>query len=415
MNLALLLKQPLLKKTLLKQLAYYANGWYVFEDKQATAHKVKNNVTDQYAFKKVDSSKAKVVIVAKTHYRQSWQSYTSISKKELQQILILQKSNENSAATIFQVVSNGAIDGYEVKKTTFDALLLNELGEQRLLIPETDLISLEKEQQDSFTNNQVWLASLETPVGTLFASCFADKSTSSYAKGLIANIEAFKLSSGLPSEITATYINQQSYATFLFSCLTLQKIDQLYRKVAFNAKSWFKIKDLHFLYWLPLLTATAFYLLSNSYLWLQTYNIESELAEQGSEVSQLLNDKYQQDQQSQLLNLLNTEFSKTSTVHQHWAIVYQLVESGMVIERLSFAQNVISIRGQAPNASKVLTEITKDPYVIDASFKGSVLKSRGQESFTLELVSKKVQDLRSSEVKIDKAQAEVKTKETAIP
>lgn len=414
MNLALLLKQPQLKKYLSKQLAYYASGWYIFESKKVVAGTPQNSEHDEYTFKTVDSSKAKVVIVAKSHYRQTWLSYPAVSKKELQQILTLQKSNENSAATIFHVVSSSAIDGYEVKKTTFDTLLLNELGEQRLLIPETELFNFQ-EQQNDFNKNKAWLASLETPVGTLFASCFAEKSTSSYAKGLIANIDAFKLSSGLPSEIIPTYINQQSYATFLFSSLTLQKIDQLYRKVAFNAKSWFKIKDLHFLYWLPLLTATGFYLLSNSYLWLQTYNIESELAEQGSEVSQLLNDKYQQDQQSQLLNLLNTEFSKTSTVHQHWAIVYQLVESGMVIERLSFAQNVISIRGQAPNASKVLTEITKDPYVIDASFKGSVLKSRGQESFTLELVSKKVQNLGSSEAKIDKAQTEVKTKETAIP
>ena len=81
-----------------------------------------------------------------------------------------------------------------------------------------------------------------------------------------------------------------------------------------------------------MLTACAFYLLTNSYLWLQSYSIESELAEQGSEVSQLLNDKYKQEQQSQLLNLLNTEFSKTTTVHGHWSLVYQLVESGMVLD-----------------------------------------------------------------------------------
>lgn len=392
MNLALLIKQPFLKKILLKQLAYYANGWYVFEDKQVTKSPVEDITAKeinigQYSFKAIESSKAKVVIVAKTHYRQSWQSYTSVSKKELQQILSLQKSNENSAATIFQVVPNIAIDGFEVKKTTFDKTLLSELGEQRLLIPETELLSL---QEDQIDNNQAWLSSLETPAGTLFVSCFADKNASSYAKGLISNIDAFKLSSGLPGEITPIYIDKQSYASFLFNCFTQKKIDQLYRKIALNVKAWFKTKDLHLLYWAPLLTASVFYLFTNSYLWLQSYNIESELKEQGSEVRQLLNNKVKQDQQSQLLNLLNKEFSKTTTVHEHWSLVYQLVESGMVINRLSFAENLISVRGMAPNASKVLTEIAKNPSVKSAGFKGAVRKSKGQDTFILELVPKKV-------------------------
>lgn len=386
MNLALLLKQPLLKKTLLKQLAYYANGWSVFKNVQDLNSTSKDSVTDEYCFKAVDSSNAKIVIVAKKHYRQLWQSYTSISKKELQQVLTLQKSTENAAATIFQVVTNAAIDGYDVKRTIFDVQLLNELGEQRLLIPETELFSLQNEQQEISTDNQVWLLSLETPVGLLFASFFADKCTSSYAKGLVSNIETYKLSSGLPGEITPTYINKQNYASFLFNCLAQQKIDHLYRKIAFNVKAWFKAKDLHLLYWTPLLTASVFYLLTNSYLWLQSYSIESDLAEQGSEVSLLLNNKHQQDQQSQLLKFLNSEFSKTATVHGHWSLVYQLVESGMVINRLSFSENLLSVRGKAPNASKTLTEISGSPYVNKASFKGAVSKSRGLESFVLEIV-----------------------------
>ena len=52
MNLALLLKQPLLKKALLKQLAYYANGWYAFKEQQSTADKDKHDFTEQYVLKK---------------------------------------------------------------------------------------------------------------------------------------------------------------------------------------------------------------------------------------------------------------------------------------------------------------------------------------------------------------------------
>jgi len=411
-NLALLLKQPLLKKYLLKQLAYYANGWFVFDAKKTAGIESKQNTIDEYSFNAVETSNAKVIIVAKAHYSQSWQSYTSVSKKELQQILILHKNSENSAATIFQVVNNNAIDGYDVKKITFDAELLKALGNQRLLIPETELFGMQ-EQQGYFNANLAWLSSLDTPAGTLFASFFADKCVSSYAKGLVTNIETFRLSSGLPLDITPTNINKQSYASFLFNCFAQQKIDRLYRKVAFSPKAWFKASDLHLLYWAPLLTASVFYLLTNSYLWLQSYNIESNLAEMGSEVSELLNNKYQQDQQSQMLNLLNNEFSKTTTVHRHWSLVYQLVESGMVIDRLNFSEGVLSIRGKAENASKVLTEIAKTPNVTSASFKGSVLKSRGKESFTLELVSKKITVLASEVAKIDNTELEVETKEKA--
>ena len=392
MNLALLLKQPLLKKHLFKQLAYYANGWYVFENTQPEQGVTNEKNSEQYTFKEVTSCNAKFVIVAKTHYRQSQQSYTSVSKKELQQILALQKNNENSASSIFQVVTNSAIDGYDVKKITIDADLLKALGKQRLLIPETELFGLYQRDKNIISNEHTWLSSLETPAGTLFASCFAGKSVNAYAKGLIATIEAFTLTAGVPSELSPTYIDKKDYATFIINNLFLQTLPGFFNKVAFNVKSWFKAKELHLLYWVPLLTAIAFYLLSNSYLWLKSNNIENELASQGSEVTQLLHNKVQQDQQRHLLNFLNSEFSKTTTVHKHWSLVYQLVESGMVINRLTFAKNVISIRGKAPNASNVLTNIAKNPQLSSASFKGAVNKSKGKDTFSLELVPKNVKE-----------------------
>ncbi len=417
MNLALLLKQPLLKKSLLKQLAYYADGWYVFENKQTADGKDKCGIAEQYNFKVIDSSKAKIVIVAKIHYRQTSQSYTSVSKKELQQILTLQKSSENSAATIYQVIANSAIDGYDIKKTTFDEALVNDLGEQRLLIPETELFTLPEEEEGLFNTNPAWLMSIDTPAGTLFSSSFADNCTSSYAKGIFSNIVAFKLSAGLPSDILPAHIDKAIYPSFLFNCLVNKSIEQLYTKLAFNVKKWFKPQDLHLLYWAPLLTATAFYLLTNSYLWLQTSSIENALNEQGSEVSTLLNNKYQQDQQSQLLNLLNNEFSKTATVHEHWSLIYQLVESDMEISRISFAEKILTVRGRAPNASKVLASIAKKNYVNSAVFKGSVAKSRGKESFTLELTTNKstvianIENKMGSDKKKPKVKVEDKLKE----
>lgn len=396
MNLALLLKQPLLEKYLLKQLAYYANGWYAFGGK----------LVEDKCFKNLNSSKAKLVIIAKMHYRQSWQSYASVSKKELQQIIALQKSNENPTATIFQVIKNIAIDGYEVKKITFERELLDLLGEKRLLIPETELFSEQNSQQP-------WVLSLSTPVGTLLAGCFAEKCTSLYAKGLVSSLDAFKLSSGIPAGIVPLHIDEKNYASFLFKQLVKQKVNRLYQKMAFNAKAWLKAEDLHLLYWAPLLTASAFYLITNSFLWFQNYSIESEMAEQGTEIRQLLENKSMQGQQSQLLQLLNDEFSKTSTVHEHWSLVYTLVENGMHIDRLTFANNLLSIRGKADNASKILAVIAKSTSVANASFKGAVRKSRGQETFTIELIPTKPKSLASKISKVDGDKAKEKNNEKA--
>ena len=363
MNLALLVKRPAVKRWFIKQLAYYANGWYLF---------------DQNTLRATAKGNARLVIVAKCHYSEHWQSYSSVSKKELQQIIILQKSSENPAAVIFQVFSNKSIDGFDVKKISFDQLLIDILGENKVLIPETEL----------FASKQQTLLSLETPVGNLFISSFDNKITSSYEKGLVPNIGTFKLTAGLASDIEEKIVKKEQCGSFLFEQLMQDNLQSLLFKVAFNAKTWFKAKSLHLLYWTPLLTALSFFILSNSFLWLKANAIDNSLAGQNVQISQLLLNKQSQDKRSHLLSLLNEEFSKTSTVHNHWTLIYNLVENGMTITRLSFRDNIISVRGRAEQASSVLANIAKHPNVTSASFQGAVRKSRGLETFTLELKPK---------------------------
>ena len=379
MNLTQFIKTPLLKKYLLKQLAYFSNGCYVFEEQNKEV-----NADDEYIFKAIDSTKAKLVIVAQLHYQQFWQSYTSVSKKELQQIISLQRSNENMAGTIFQVFENLAIDGFDVKKIIFDQKVLDTLGEQRVLIPETELYY----NQDALSS----VLSLTTPAGIMYASYFANKSTSSYAKGFLTNIETFKLSSGLPTEIEQINIKADKYASYLFNKFTNQELTLLFKISALNIKSWFKAKELHLLYWMPLLSAILFYICSNTFLWWQMHSIENSLASQGKEITTLLQRKNLYDQKKGLLQLLNVEFSKTATVHQHWSLVYKLVEEGMIINQLTFNKNLLSVRGMANNASVVLTAVAKDERIESIGFNGTVRrsKSKGKDLFTLDLIPKNI-------------------------
>jgi len=374
-NLALIIKASTIKKYLFKQLAYYADGWFKFQEDD-----IKNQDSIKCKLEPVNTCKAKVLVVAKKHYQESWQSYASVSKKELQQIIYLQKDNDHKAATIFQDFKNTSIDGFDVKKITFDNEFMQLVGDKRILIPETELFIDNKA-------NPIFMT-LETPIGEMFTSYFSQKSSSSYAKGLVNNIDTFKMSSGLPFDTEHQQIKAQNYASFLFNQLIKQNLNVLIKKLAINPKAWFPAKDLHLIYWAPLLTACFFYLAANGYLWAKSYYIQGLLDEQSTEVRELITNKHAQDKQSHFLHALNDEFSKTSVVHEHWSIIYDLVESNMEIERINFAKNLLTVRGQADNASKVLTETSKNEYVASAAFKGNVLKSRGKDTFTLEIMPK---------------------------
>lgn len=373
MNLALITKQPLFKKILLKQLAYYANGWCDFVE-------TSNDSEVNYQFETSQTNTAKIIIVAKQHYAETWHSYPSVSKKELEQIIKLQKSNHNAIDVIYQTYKNVNIDGFKVKKTTFDKEFLAEIDDKKILIPETELFFSDSEEPK--------VISMNTPAGLLLASYFSGKTTCSYAKGIVSSIDTFKLTCGLPENIETQNIDTLDYANFLFSRLSQINIDKLVNKLSVNVKSWFKTNDMHLLYWAPTLTAVCFYIIINSYLWVSNNLIESSLSEYSTEVQMLLSNKVEQDKQRQLLSLLNKEFANTQSIHHHWSILYQLVENDMIISRLTYNDKVLTVRGNAKNASKILALISEHPQVDNAVFEGTVSRSRGKESFTLALIPK---------------------------
>lgn len=375
MKLALLLKYPLIKRSLLKQVAYYANNWFLFKE---ISSEPSNKNNKSFDLSLVDSTDARIVVVAQMHYSQYWQSYASISKVELNKIIQLQKQTDCASSTIFQVIENPNIDGFDVKQTTFDEKFINLVGKKRILIPETELLA----------NKDGTILSLRTPVGLLFISNFSGKVSSSYAKGLVSNIDTFKFSSGLPLESQNFNIEEAVFGQHLFSQLCNQNIKALIAKSALNINTWFKAKQVHCLYWAPLLTVLSFYIVTNSFLWGKSYYIEKQLEAQGSNVSQLLQDKRIQDQNNKYLASLSFEFSKAKRTHSHWSIIYSLLESDMTIERFNYAENKLVIRGSANNASKILAQLSQRSDIQNATFDGAVIKNNDKEFFEIDITPK---------------------------
>lgn len=365
MNLRLINKYPTIKKWLIGHLGYYANGMRSFSE-----NKLKSTSNDF----------ARIVIVAKCHYSESWQSFSSVNKKDLQKIIQLKKSTQSKSCIIFQSFENKTIDGFDIKITTFDQDLINELGANKILIPETELFNHATDTTHVFQ--------LDTIAGTLFSGGHGIKTMSSYAKGVLADIEMYKLSAGLPQNAQSTIIEQKYFADFLINQLLEQRLDSLIKRISVKPKEWVNINKLHILYWAPLLTALCFYLVSNSYLFMQTIRVEEKLAEGGEQVSTLLEQKQRQEQKRSTLALLSTEFKNERLVHNYWEVIYHLVECGMKVTRISYNKGQLVIRGNADKASEVLSGIAKNVQVKRASFEGPVRKSRGRDNFILTIMPK---------------------------
>jgi hypothetical protein len=360
-NLDFINKYPAIRSWLMRQVGYYSKTLFKFSE---------GKLVPEF------NSLAKVIIVAKCHYSESWQTFTSVNKKELDQILKLKKESFLNTTTTFQSFKNKAIDGYDVKITTIDESVVSTLGKDKIYLPDSELFSPN-------VNNQ--LLQLETPAGKVFCALIGNKIKTSYAKGIIYNVETYKLSVGLSDDVKSIAINSGNFPQFLISQLLKLKLTKLSQAASFDLKSWFSTTQLHLLYWAPLLTAFSFYLVINSYLYFKTNSLEQSLIDGGEQITEIIAQKSRLDNNLAVLSVLSNEFGLQSFVHHHWQIIDQLLAAEMQITRINYKDNQIIIRGLADKASDVLTTITDNEKVNSAAFEGPVRKSRGKDSFILTL------------------------------
>lgn len=350
-----------MKNWLVKQFGYYANGLLSITDNQFDTLQKENALP-------------KFIIVAKRHYTESWQTFPSVNRKELDKILQLKEAGKSESVTKHQVVPNDKVDGFDVKTIFIDNDVISVLGKDKVFIPESDLLMMEKTGV---------LLQLETPAGLLFCTNISGVVKSSYAQGIVANIETYKLSVGLPTDVTSVSISNNEYAKYLSEVLFTVPTTKLYQLALFNVKDWFNWSKLHWLYWAPLATALIFYAVTDSYYYYKNTTLTNSLSAGGTEVNEILQQKRTLDIRQREIAALSAEFSEQIFIHNHWQVVDVLIEAGMTITKTSYKAPVITIRGTADKASDVLAAISKYEYVKRAAFQGAVRKSRGKDSFIL--------------------------------
>ena len=362
MNIGLLFKNSYLKNWLVAKIGYFSEELYELDDSKQ--------------LKKSLNAK-KVVIVAKRHYDEVKESIPSISKAELKKLIRLKKESKQEEISIYHFSQNNAIDGYDVKTIVFDNCILNAIKPDSVLIPETELLSQE-------ASNEV--LDCETPSGKLYAAFFNNKVSSAYQKGVINNINAFKMSAGVPNKSEVRVISLRDYPAVLLEALWKTELKTVQNKAFIDLNKFFDLSKLHLLYFSPLLITLGYYALTNSYFYSSIATIEENMEKQGTGATQLLGKKREIDaMQTQLASMVE-ETSNAGLIHYHWNVIDKLLMSGTTITRITYKNEELIVRASAKKASVVLAELNNSNIVKSASFYGPVRTNNGLDAFVLKIL-----------------------------
>ncbi|WP_448213062.1 hypothetical protein [Colwellia sp. MEBiC06753] len=373
MNLDFLSKWPVIENWLLSKVGYWGDSCY--------------SIDKQKGFVPEDKVNKRIYILAKKNYSESWQTFSSIDKTELNRILKLKKSTVANENCLFQVFANKSIDGFDVKTITVDSSIINSLGKDKILIPESELLFTERNNSGSLQTVPS-ISACHTPCGLTYAAQASGKTVTAYAQGLMNNVETYKLSVGIPLDAQVTEYDQVAYAQLLIAKFFTLDLRNVASKVKLNSKHWLDSTQLHWLYGGPLLTAFLFYVVTNIYLAWNVYSLESTVGTNSGQVSELLTIKKQITSDKALIGLLSSEFKSQPNVHQYWNIVDALLENGMEISRITYEKGQLVARGSAEKASLILMKVSEMDVVNSATFDGAVRSSRGRENFTIQVIPK---------------------------
>lgn len=319
----------------------------------------------------------KLLIVARKHYVESSQAFPSVSKRELESILKLQKSHVEHYPEIIKVIANQQQDGFDVLKIQFKQNFISLIPPDCILVPETEALMFENGEGEIFD--------IQSPAGQLFTSEVLGQTKSAYAKGVIKNPQAFNLSAGLPSSYVVKEISAKDYPKLLIDKLFSINIQKLINSSAFKLESFFDLNKAHYIYWAPIATAFAFLIAVNGYFYFQLHNSQSQLAEYGETVEQLLSMKLKQDDNNAYIAMVNEAFQNTASIHNEWNIVYEASKKGMFVQQFRKRDDIMRLRGRAKDASKILEALNNLDQVTSAVFDGVVRKSRGEDMFVIRL------------------------------
>lgn len=327
-----------------------------------------------YRFEPADSCGA-LVIVSRRHYQEFIRLYPVAQLSELKQIL----RTEYPQPGVLHYIGPEQDQRRSVCTVVFQPELLQQFDRLTVLIPESVLLwrALQPEyavyQCNSFAG--------------YFLYCAAAVPVSQQTSPFCPDVSSFALNNGIPDQAQQHQLSQNHYASALVAALAKSVL--AINKLAVVTKPRLNLVQLP-LKAMAITTAAillSYTVLVTGYYSLMLDNRQAQLAALGDSVNQLL-DTQQNVQQiaaaaSQLVELRQ---QKQASAHI-WQLLLPLLQHdvSLQLQNLASENGRFVLRGEASQATAVLTKLQSSVFVADVRFDAPVRRQRDKDAFVISL------------------------------
>jgi len=356
---------PLFIKKLLCKFARYYNGkMFRF---------VLNNSTLNLAPDENSENKPLLLIVSRAFYTEQAKSFPIDNKAELNKLLALQYPTENNYHTHSWGSENGQS---QVNIWQFD----QQLPAASLCLPETLLLALSAQEQQVLslvkeTNDN------ENNKPTLFIGRLGKVIHSLVPTVVINSAQRFIMSIGIPPTDDNVEISADSLPTQLgngIKKLSLPLISNFIQRGQ-KADNLQRLKNIT----APLLLVLSIYLaLSSGYLLFKKFNLQQQLDQNSSEVSQALDIQQLLDKNQTRYLALNDFLASQQNRSPLWLIMVDIFPEAQ-FTNIRFENERYVLRGSAKQATDVLELFNDNARVLEAKFDFPTRKSRNRDNFVI--------------------------------
>lgn len=312
-------------------------------------------------------------IVARCHYQEYVKTYPIAQLKELKQIL----KTEYQQPYVLHYIAPEQNQQRAVCTLVIDPQVIRQIGRSTLIIPETLLMwqALPKGEiayQSQSSEPYFLLSSARVPTSQLINRFCADFTSFSLNNGVNDAVKLIQLPA-------AQYANQLATA-FNRSLPHLPKLSLLAKtqllKMALPVKA-MAITALSVL--------VSYGAAVTLYYHIAITDRQNKITALGIEVNELLQLQQQLQQTTESAAQLQIlRLDKHATAHI-WQVVITLIQqqAGVSIQNVTLERGRFMLRGEAEQATAVLSALQASSFVIDASFDAPVRRQRDRDAFVI--------------------------------
>lgn len=323
----------------------------------------------------------RIIIISRAHYQEFIQHYPVIRLHELKQVLKTEyQDNDNVLHFIGPLVEQRrAVCSFVLSES-----ITTQFNRNCLIIPESLLLwrAVKTEKSAQPMVYQI------TAFADYFLNCAEAIPVSQRINRFCPDYASFMLNNGVSDLARLQQIPDTQYANYLVKALA--KALPVFTRLALFRRSALSTKALPLKAMaLSAAAVVAVYILGvAAYYHTAIDNRRAEIAALGGEVNQLLELQQQlQATDADAQNLLQWRADKTYSA-QLWQLVITLLQQdpSLVLQNISSENGRIIIRGQANQATAVLTALQASTLLTDARFDASVRRQNNNDIFVISLL-----------------------------